>query len=308
MPPSLLTLVPAIRPLLLKAALLAAASPCAVRRRVYVRWPRATGPKLATATHMPGAPVMVVSRNRLSRARRRDLARRRADRRHHHLLGGTQQEADQRLAQAALEVLRDTARTLIVKPIFPGGDAVVTCADLVIHIPDVDGIDIKTSNGKVVIAAFKGPVHVSTSNASVTVKDHAGSADIHTSNGSITVSNLEGSLTADTSNGSVTATGIGGPATIDSSNGSITLVLDSDQPGPIVLDTSNASVNVKVGPAFRGRVRLDTSNGSLRVAGRSADMKTEMIDSRHATLVFGEVGAELRVDTSNGNIQFEVVE
>lgn len=308
MTPSLLTLGPAIRPFLLKAVLVVAvASPLFVGGCMF-NGPRATGPKLATATHMPGSPVMVVSRNGsvelIAETSRADVQIDATIT----CSGGTQHEADQRLAQAALDVSRDTARTLIVKPIFPGGERSGDGADFVIRIPDLDGIDIKTSNGKVVIAAFKGPLHVSTSNASVTVKDHVGSADIHTSNGSITVSNLKGSLTADTSNASVTAAGIGGPANIDSSNGSITLALDADQTGPIVLDTSNASISVKVGPAFRGRVRLDTSNGSLRVAGRSADMTTERMDSRHATLVFGKGGAESRIDTSNGNIQFDVVE
>jgi hypothetical protein len=74
------------------------------------------------------------------------------------------------------------------------------------------------------------------------------------------------------------------------------------------LDTSNASVNVKVGQAFRGRVTLTTNNGSLHIGGQSPGMKTESTAKGHARLVFGEGGADSRVNTSNGGIQFDLAE
>jgi hypothetical protein len=269
--------------------------------------PRSTGSKTIAAPHKPGSQVTVISRNGsvqlVADASRGDVrveARMTCS-------GDTQVHADQRLAQANVEVSRDTAHTLIVRPLFPGGERDGDGADFVLRLPDADGMTIETSNGRVVVESFRGSLKIDTSNASVTVNDHDGPATIETSNGSINVTNLRGELVADTSNASVTATGIAGPATIDSSNGSITLALTAEQPGPIVLDTSNASISVKVGPSFRGPVTLDTSNGSLRVAGGSANMKILTMESSHATLDFGQGGAS-RVDTSNGDIEFDVMD
>ena len=296
-----------LRPAIFKCALvgLAAFALTAAGGCTFMNTPTAKGPKYATATHMTASPISVQSRNGsvevIADPSRSDVEISGT----FQCAGATQQEADQRLAQAKIDVSRDTSHALLIQPNFPGGAEDNDGASLVIRIPDANGVTINTSNGSVTVKALRGALVIDTSNASVNVGDYDGAADIKSSNGAIIVRNLTGDLKADTSNAKVDASGINGRVAIDTSNGSITLALAPGATGPITLDSSNASITVQVGSAFPGEMSLDTSNGSVAITGEGVNIVQN--GKQDAVLQFGSGGERSTVETSNGRITVTVI-
>jgi len=296
----------ALRPLVLKAALIAAAaSPALLEGGCALSGPRATGPKSATAAHAPGSPITVQTRNGsvqvIAESARSDVSIDATIT----CAGASQQEADQRLAQAGLDVSRDTSRCLTIQPTFPGGPRNGDGASLVVRVPDADGVHITSSNGSVSITGLSGAAEINTTNASVNIQDHHGPARIDTSNGSISVRTLEGDLRAATSNAAVSVSGLSGKPDIRTSNGRVELSLGPDESGPIDVQTSNGPVTVRVGLAFHGRVTLDTSNASVRFTG-APRVSTVSRSKSDAVIDVGEGGAPSRITTSNGTIDFKI--
>ena len=296
----------------LKAALVAlAAGPLAAGGCTFITAPTAKGAKSASTPHAAGSAITVDARNGsveiIADASRSDVQ----INANFTCAGGTQQEADQRLAQASIDIARDTSRTLVVKPVFPGGPLSHDAAAFVIRVPDAVDLAVKTSHGRVVVtsssspsgAAFSGVLSIDTSNAPVTVTDFNGAAIVNSSNGSITIKTLGGELLAGTSNAPVNASDIAGKASIHTSNGSITLVLQPATAGPLVLDTSNAPINITVGAGFLGDVALSTSNGSIKVVGDGVQFDQS---SKTAATVRRPGGEPSRATTSNGSITFTV--
>ena len=216
-----------------------------------------------TVGHVPGSSLVVKTRNGwvdvTAEPQRSDVS----IETRLQCVGATQQEADDRLAQATMSVTRGPDGVLVIKPIFPGGARGGDGASITIVLPDADGVELDTSNGPVTAHDLTGKLVIDTSNGSVVVVNHRGSAEIDTSNGPITITDHTGSLLIDTSNGVVHVVNLAGPATIDTSNGPIDLSLGADHSGPLNLDTSNGSIRVRVGEGFVGPVTLDTSNASI---------------------------------------------
>lgn len=303
-------LVSALRPHFLKAAIIAfAVAPMLAGGGCsYMNKPTAKATKSATAPHVAGSALTVDTRNGSVEvvAGGSDGGDGGGEVRIDATIvceGDTQQQADERLAQAGLEIARDSSTTLFIKPTFPGEPRGSDGASFVIHLPDASGVNIVTSNGMVTVTSCGGTLGVQTSNGPVEVTDHSGPAVIKTSNGSITIRNLAGDLHAKTSNGGVDASGVKGKATIDTANGAIDLELDAGAAGPVMLDSSNAPIRVTVGKAFKGDVSLNTSNGTLRIAGDG--VQTEQKDKTAATMRMGG-GEKSVIKTSNGNIDFTV--
>lgn len=259
-----------------------------------------------TAEHVPGSGLVVKTRNGrvevIADPQRSDVAIEARLK----CVGLTQEEADDRLAQARISVTRGLDGVLLIKPIFPGGARSGDGASISIVLPDADGVELDTSNGSVTARGLTGKLVIDTSNGSVDVVNHRGSAEIDTSNGRVEVIDLAGSLLIDTSNGSVHVENLAGPATIDTSNSSIVLSLGADQSGPLDLDTSNGSIRVRVGQGFVGPVTLDTSNGSIAVTDRLGRIATKTIGKTGGRIVVGEGGDPSRLDTSNGRIEFTI--
>jgi DUF4097 and DUF4098 domain-containing protein YvlB len=259
-----------------------------------------------TADHIPGSALFVDTRNGrievVAEPQRSDVsieARLRCR-------GHTQAEADDRLAATTLSVTRDANQRLVVKPIFPGSRRGGDGASISIRVPDANGVELDTSNGRVVATMLSGHLLIDTSNGSITVTDHVGPARVDTSNGGVTVTNLSGSLWADTSNGTISLKNVGGPVEADTSNGAIKLALAHDQRGPLMLDTSNGSITVDVGAAFAGTVRFDTSNGSIHVNDQTGRISSSSMRRNEGRITIGEGGPPSRLDTSNGSIRFTI--
>lgn len=205
--------------------------------------------------------------------------------------GSTMFEAEERVSEATLIIERTTSRTLTIRPEFPGGPRNGDGARIVVHLPDADGVEISTGNGRVVVLGLAGPLLIETSNGRVRVEDHSGEAQIQTSNGRVTILRH------------------GGPVEARTSNGKIILSLTNDVSEPFFLRSSNGSITVTVGSSFNGRVSFDTSNGRVRVRGDDDRITRERLRKRSGYVVVGnDDGRESVIDTSNGSITFKIAD
>ncbi len=218
--------------------------------------------------------------------------------------GKTKAEAEERVAQASLTVIRQADQTLLIAPSFPGGPQNGDGASIWVRLPDARGVEIHTSNGKVSSSGLTGEIVIDTSNGRVELADHHGAATIETSNGRVIVRRLQGDLQVDTSNGRIKVIDLAGRAKLDTSNASVFVSLAPQQSGPIIADSSNGSITVQVGPAFVGTVTFDTSNGPIIVNDPVGVITSYRMHRSEGTLVVGEGGATTRLDTSNASIKF----
>jgi len=152
-----------------------------------------------------------------------------------------------------------------------------------ITLPDVRGVNLRSSNG------------------AISLEGSSGDADLHTSNGRVTVKGHDGGLKVKSSNGAITGTGVSGAVDADTSNGAITFTLAPGSAGPVELETSNGAVTLHVGRAFAGELAVKTSNGALTLPGGPGVVIKDR-DKRSATLTFGEGGKASKVRTSNGAV------
>jgi DUF4097 and DUF4098 domain-containing protein YvlB len=170
---------------------------------------------------------------------------------------------------------------------------------LMVRTPGAGGVDVRTSNGRVVASGLSGPASIRTSNATVQVGPHIGPVRVDTSNGRIDAEHITGDVVLNSSNGRIETVDVGGAVRADTSNGSIVVRLSASGNGPVDLSTSNGSVRVEVGPAFAGVVDASTSNGAVTINGA-----TDVSGSR--THVRGQYGAgecKSVVRTSNGSVE-----
>ncbi|MCP3905898.1 MAG: DUF4097 domain-containing protein [Planctomycetes bacterium] len=202
--------------------------------------------------------------------------------------GQTGAEAEQRVAEATVEIKRDTSRTLTIKPIFPGGTSKGDGASFVVMLPAADGVSIDASNGSVGVTGTTGELVVDTSNGPVTVRGHDGTVRVDTSNGPVMIADATG------------------PVTVDTSNGAIDVSLTPGNAGPLRADTSNGSIRATVGHAFTGRMTLDTSNAHVTIRDDAKRIVERTGDRDHSEIVVGEQGPPSRLDTSNGGITLVV--
>jgi hypothetical protein len=204
--------------------------------------------------------------------------------------GSTQQEANQRLAQASLDIARDTARTLVIRPVFPGGYRNGDACSFRILMPGVNGLAVNTSNGELRFENTAGLLDARTSNGRITAESHDGEVDVRTSNGRVAIVNVTG------------------PVAIDTSNGRVKLVLAPGNPNPFSVDSSNGAINVAVGPAYNGTINLRTSNGSIDVDDDAGRANRVNIQRSSGTVEVGGDPVESTVRTSNGSINITIAD
>lgn len=214
---------------------------------------------------------------------------------------------DERLEQVRIRAERDGDGALVVEAVFPDGKRQSNegCSFEIV-VPEVNGFNAKTGNGKVSIEGLAGPAVIKTSNGQVVVRDHSGTVDANTSNGMVTLVNIAGSVRADTSNGKVNVEDCGGPVEVETSNGAVTISLRESASGPINVETSNGSVEVNVPAGYHGELAMTTSSwGKVNftdVAGRTIS------ERRSLEVALGDGGPRSTIKTSNGSITARVVE
>lgn len=202
--------------------------------------------------------------------------------------GTTQVEADQRVADASLDVTLGTDRVLSISPVFPGERRRGDGAKIVVRLPEAASITARTGNGKIDVTGGEGTL----------VAD--------TSNGPIRIDGFVGPITADTSNGAVVAHNVHGVAKIDTSNGRVTLTLHEDCTDAFEVETSNGSVDVTVGASFEGTIEARTSNGSIDIVDATERIAQKDQDRSRALLTIGSSSAQSTITTRNGSVRINL--
>lgn len=216
--------------------------------------------------------------------------------------GASQQEADQRLSQAALDVSRDTGRTLVIRPVFPGGYRNGDACSFKVLMPGVQDVTVDTSNGELEFDGTAGLIDARTSNGRITATAHDGEIRARTSNGRITVVDATGPLDLDTSNGRVEVTNAADTVRIDTSNGRVKLVLAPQNDEAFEISSSNGGIELVVGPGYDGAIDLNTSNGRISVADEARRARRTEIGKSHGRVEIGDGAADSIARTSNGSI------
>ena len=209
--------------------------------------------------------------------------------------------SQERLDEIEVVVEREDDRTLAISIRWPeGGRRGSESASLTIAIPDVDGVEIATSNGSITVEGLAGEADLETSNGSVTVEDHDGEVSIETSNGRVEASGVDGDIEADTSNGRIEIDGATGSVLATTSNGGIDIRLDDASAGPVEARTSNGAIDLEVGGGFTGVLTVQTANGSIDI---EVPGTVEIVErsTRRAELDFGGSGDSV-ARSSNGRI------
>lgn len=191
---------------------------------------------------------------------------------------------EERLKAVTIVTSRSADGTRNVNAEWPDGKRIgsESCA-FEILIPDVDGLTLRSSNGKQQAQGFTG------------------TANLRTSNGSIELINHKGAMELKSSHGTVEARDVHGPVKANTSNGPIKVRLTSDSEAPVELVTSNGGITLNVGPAFAGKLDISTSNGGIDTSGlQNARLLTS--ERRNVKLQIGESMTQSRIKTSNGSI------
>jgi hypothetical protein len=205
--------------------------------------------------------------------------------------GTTQEEADARARATKLVAERAADGALRVHvefPPFPGapdrqrhpGDA----ANIDVRAPRVDGMQLSTVNGHVLVTGLGGALQARTANGGIRIEGHAGPVQ------------------ATTSNGPIQATGIGLPAELVTSNGGVQAVVTEGATGAVDVRTSNGSVKLELPASWAGHVDASTSNGRVTMEGSGRATATTS-DRTHGTMDLpGTAPAKATIATSNGSV------
>ncbi len=264
---------------------------------------RAREERVQTIEHVPQSPIWVTTANGAVEVVA-DPARQEV-----HVVarlttvGGTQEEADSRLAATEVRLERLGDGTLAVDVVFPEQRRGSEGCSLQITLPDVAGAAIKTSNGGITLRGLDGDAHAETGNGPIRIIDQSGVVTARTSNGRVEIANPGGEVDVKTSNGGVEVLGFTGPLSVRTSNGSVSCRGESTARGALTIQTSNGSVKLDLPASFAGRLAASTSNGTIRAGGPGVSAQG---DNRSKAVQIGDGGPEGVVSTSNGNVTVTV--
>ncbi len=239
-------------------------------------------------------------------------------------VGDTQEQAEQRLANSRVVVERDAEQALRISGEFDGAPRGGDGISVTVRVPNLDGVDVQTSNGSVTLVELAGRADVQTSNGkirieshtgeaklvtsngSIKVTDHAGAVDVHTSNGSVTADAVAGAFKGKSSNGKGTLSGITGPVTFHTSNGGVTVDLPATNPGPIVVESSNGSITATIREAFTGELDITTSNGWITFEDHKGRATVKNHEKNRFNVAFGDGEGRSKLHTSNAGVTVRV--
>ncbi len=195
-------------------------------------------------------------------------------------------EADARLALAAIEVIRDNAADLLR----------LTWK----WTTQNDGW--QASVGFAVTLPQDRPAELETSNGAVKVADLAANTSVKTSNGGVELIRCTGDWQAATSNGSIAASGDPRSLALATSNGNVSAEIATQGPVQGRIKTSNGGIEFKTAAKTSVRVRGETSNGA---ATAGAAFKIHESGKHHVDASRNGGEGVVTLDTSNGSIRIE---
>jgi DUF4097 and DUF4098 domain-containing protein YvlB len=162
---------------------------------------------------------------------------------------------------------------------------------------------LKSGNGSIHVADFRGRLDAETSNSAIELLNVEGDATVHSSNGHIHADRLAGSLDASTSNGSIQASlaRADRPVRASTSNSSVELTFPAHFSSDVRVSTNNGGITLRLPESTNARVVARTSNSSVTT---DFEIKTQgEITRNHLDGVIGAGGPLIDLSTSNGGIR-----
>lgn len=224
-----------------------------------------------------------------------------------HLVAGTQSHADYRAGLASLQQDWSRENHVLLRAAFPGTDQPGDGMDLIVHVPDLDGLTIETRDGNVTTLGTQGPLTIHNSRGAISVTSHTGNARLISSNGSVIVNGQVGELTVRTSNGLVHVEELAGQPNIRATNAGIKLQLQAGEEGPVFLQTSNGPIFFQVGPEFSGTILAETTNASIELSDPAAAVLRVEDGPSTRRITMRKPGQASHVKTTNAEIECRVV-
>lgn len=234
-------------------------------------------------------------------------------------------DGDQVTIRGAAEVESGSGRLTIEAGIFRarGGELVVTVPRWAsVELEGVNGtivveqapdaLDIESFNGQVSVTGGTGTMTISNATGSVSVRGFTGRVlNVESLSGRVTVEDATGAITVETVNERIELRNLrSGSVTAESTNGGI------EWHGPLVADgryrfsSHNGNVVLRVPTRLDARLRVSTFQGGFETAipgttsGNGARARAgEWGGDREFTVVYGRGGADIAVETFNGNVR-----
>jgi len=248
-----------------------------------------------TVPHMADSALAVDSKNGAVTVRA-------SDREDVEIIAVLRMQSLERLETTSIETVRDATGRLTVKVAWPeDGRLNNEGCSFTIAVPDANGVELSTANGRIQIAGLSGTADLRTSNGRIEIESHHGDVTGHTSNGRIMLRETDGAIDVSSSNGRLEIIGATKSVKAHTSNGSVNVDYTEEGTGPVTVRSSNGSVTLTLGAGFKGKLRADNSNGRLRVE-ELPEVKTLSSGKHHVHLQFDESEARSKVATSNGSI------
>lgn len=171
-----------------------------------------------------------------------------------------------------------------------------------IEVPDGSGVELRTSNGAIVLSGLEGQASLNTSNGKIDVFDHRGPLNARTSNGTIVVREIDGPVDLKSSNGRISVNEVGGSVKAITSNGGVGIAFNPESQGPVEARFSNGSITLNISSNFSGELYAKTRNGAVRTENLP-EAQLISLGKNEARLRFGDPIEASTVTTSNGSIR-----
>lgn len=189
-------------------------------------------------------------------------------------------------------------------------------ADIVLYVPkDVD-LDIKNSfgdtriedAGKVVIRSSYGDIRIinclkdsiiDNSFGNIYLKNIGGNVDVSVNNGDIRLNEVAGNIEAETTFGNISVKDVQGDIEIESRNGNIEI---SEVLGSIDAETLFGNITIDEKSIENGKISAQTNFGNI--TGFKGDAQGS-VNKKSLEIKYGEGSREIRLKTSNGNIEMK---
>lgn len=152
-----------------------------------------------------------------------------------------------------------------------------------ITAPPTTGLNLTTSNGKVVVSGFHADVTVATTNNPVIFTGTTGDGAITTTNGKVTVQVHSGAMTVQTTNGEIDCDIAHLPPT-----------------KAVQLVTTNSRIILRLPPDVSATVTATTSSGTVVITGYQVQYLENSRSRVRARI--GSGASEINLNTTNGDI------
>jgi DUF4097 and DUF4098 domain-containing protein YvlB len=176
------------------------------------------------------------------------------------------------------------------------------CVSLDIILPRQMALNLKSTNGAIVVAGIDRNVIAKTTNGRIELQQIGGRAEAASTNGSILTGQVAGDLSCSTTNGKIACTSLVGNLNASTTNGSVEAGYNPSASADrnISIRTTNGSVTVDLPSAFAGRAEASTSNGKL-TCDRPVTVSGRIDKHLNGTIGSGGSG-QLTLKTTNGSI------